>query len=237
MKNIKGIIFDYGGTIDTGGDHWSWIIYDAWQQAGVAADLPLFREAYVYAERELARTLHILPHHNFADLLRIKMNIELQWLAQNGHFPPAQVEEKATEIAEICHKSARAAADKAKPVLDNLYKKYPMALVSNFYGNVNTVLEEFDLKKYFKDVIESAVVGVRKPDPKIFTLGVEALGCKPEEALVVGDNYSKDIAPALKAGCQAIWLKGKGWTEEEDKTLYPQTITSLDQLLAFFDKA
>ena len=38
VKRIKGIIFDYGGTLDTGGDHWSEVIWDAWQKAGVAAD-------------------------------------------------------------------------------------------------------------------------------------------------------------------------------------------------------
>ncbi len=47
VSKIKGIIFDYGGTLDTGGDHWSEVIWDAWQQAGVAADKAEFREVYV----------------------------------------------------------------------------------------------------------------------------------------------------------------------------------------------
>ena len=110
-----------------------------------------------------------------------------------------------------------------------------MVLVSNFYGNVETVLKDFGIDGYFKKVIESAVVGVRKPDPKIFTLGVEALGLKPEEVLVIGDSYSKDIVPAEKAGCQAIWLKGKGWTQEEDDTLHPNIISNLDEVLGFID--
>ena len=202
VSKIKGIIFDYGGTLDTGGDHWSEVIWAAWQQAGVAADKAEFREVYVYAERELARTLHILPHHNFHDLLDIKMQIELQRLAELGHFPASQVEDMAKKVALICYDSAKASVENAKSVLEALSKKYPMVLVSNFYGNVETVLKDFGIDKYFKKVIESAVVGVRKPDPKIFTLGVEALGLKPEEVLVFGDSYSKDIVPAEKAGCQ-----------------------------------
>lgn len=55
LSKVKGLIFDYGGTLDTGGDHWSEIIWDAYRQAGVAVSKPEFREAYVYAERELAR--------------------------------------------------------------------------------------------------------------------------------------------------------------------------------------
>ena len=229
VKKIKGIIFDYGGTIDTGGDHWSEVIWAAWQQAGVKVDKEVFREVYVYAERELARTLHILPHHNFHDLLDIKMQIELQRLAELGQFPPEQVEPTANRVAEICYASAKASVERAKSVLDVLAKGYPMVLVSNFYGNVETVLKDFGIDGYFKKIIESAVVGVRKPDPKIFTLGVEALGFKPEEVLVFGDSYSKDIIPAEKAGCQVMWIKGKGWTKEEDDTFHPNIIRSLDE--------
>jgi putative hydrolase of the HAD superfamily len=237
VSKIKGVIFDYGGTLDTGGDHWSEVIWSAWQKAGVAADKAEFREVYVYAERELARTLHILPHHNFHDLLRIKMQIELQRLAEMGHFAPASVDEMAGKIADLCYASAKASVERARPVLDALSRRYPMVLVSNFYGNVETVLKDFGIDGYFKKVIESAVVGVRKPDPKIFTLGVEALGLKPEEVLVFGDSYSKDIIPAEKAGCQAIWLKGKGWTAEEDATVHPNIVKSLDEALSFIEGA
>lgn len=237
VSKIKGVIFDYGGTLDTGGDHWSEVIWNAWQKAGVAADKAEFREVYVYAERELARTLHILPHHNFHDLLNIKMKIELQRLTELGHFSPDEIDSKAAEIAQICYDSAKASVEDAKPVLEALSKKYPMVLVSNFYGNVETVLKDFGIDGYFKKVIESAVVGVRKPDPKIFMLGVEALGLKPEEVLVFGDSYSKDIVPAEKAGCQVFWLKGKGWTKEEDDTFHPNIISSLDEALDFIESA
>lgn len=237
VSKIKGIIFDYGGTLDTGGDHWSEVIWDAWQKAGVAVDKAIFREAYVYAERELARTLHILPEHNFHDLLDIKMQIELQYLAGNGHFPPAQVDDYAKRIAAICYDSAKTSVANAKPVLEALSARWPMVLVSNFYGNIATVLKDFGIDGYFRKIIESAVVGVRKPDPKIFTLGVEALGLKPDEVLVFGDSYSKDIIPAEKAGCQAIWLKGKGWTAEEDAQFHPNIVKSLGEALAFLEGA
>lgn len=231
LENIKGIIFDYGGTLDTGGDHWSHVIRAAWERAGVVADEPIFREAYVYAERELARTRHILPHHTFGDLLDIKMQLELQWLSENGHFPPAQVKEKAAEIATYCYQAARESVSRAIPVLERLSEKYPMVLVSNFYGNISTVLKDFGVDRFFQHIVESAVVGVRKPDPKIFLLGCEALEMKPADVLVVGDSYSKDILPALKAGCHAVWIKGRGWTSEEDNTRFEATITNLNELL------
>lgn len=233
FTKVKGLIFDYGGTLDTGGDHWSEIIWAAYGQAGIDVDKAEFREAYVYAERELARVKHILPEHNFHDMLLIKMQIELQWLADNGHFAPAQIDAKAVETARICYESARKSVSNAVPVLASLAEKYPIVLVSNFYGNIESVLEDFGIRKYFKKIIESAVAGVRKPDPKIFEYGVRALGLEPSETLVIGDSYRKDIIPAESIGCQVLWLKGKGWTEEEDKQLHPNIIANLDEILGF----
>lgn len=232
ISKVKGLIFDYGGTLDTGGDHWSEIIWDAYQKAGVAVDKAEFREAYVYAERELARERHILPAHDFHDMLVIKMKIELEWLASNGHMAPEDVEQKTTEIAGYCYEDARASVAASQPVLEELSKRYPIVLVSNFYGNIETVLEDFGIRSYFKAIIESAVMGIRKPDPRIFEHGVKALGLLPEETLVIGDSYRKDIVPAESIGCQAIWLKGKGWTVEEDAQLHPNIISNLDEVLS-----
>lgn len=231
IDNIKGIIFDYGGTIDSRGVHWSEVIWDGYQAAGVPVDKTTFREAYVFAERELARTRHILPHHTFADLLLIKMRIELQWLADQSHLSADAAELWAKPVADYCYDAAKNSIADARPVLDALYERYPMVLVSNFYGNVESVLEDFDLRRYFRSIIESAVVGVRKPDPQIFRLGVDALGLRPEEVLVVGDSYKKDIVPAESLGCHVAWLKGKGWTADEDAQMHPSIIASLSELL------
>ena len=231
LTGIKGIIFDYGGTIDSRGVHWSEIIWDGYRHAGIDVTKEQFRDAYVYAERELARTRHILPHHNFLDLLRIKMRIELQWLAEAGLMAPDADGSLAESVAQYCYRSARDCVEEARPVLEALYARYPMVLVSNFYGNVEAVLADFDLRRYFRAIIESAVVGVRKPDPAIFALGVEALGLPPAEVLVVGDSLRKDILPAESLGCHTAWIKGKGWTAEEDAATHPSTIKKLSDLL------
>lgn len=107
-----------------------------------------------------------------------------------------------------------------------------MVLVSNFYGNVGVVLQEFQLDRLFSHIVESAVVGIRKPDPRIFKLGVEALGMEAEDTVVVGDSFYKDITPAQKIGCQTVWFKGEGWTDEQyDESLPDAIITDLQQLL------
>ena len=219
---IKGVIFDYGGTIDSRGVHWSEIIWDGYRDASIPVDKEQFRECYVYAERELARTRHILPQHNFFDLLLIKMRIELNYLRDNNFIPDEfPIEENARKIADYCYRQAKNAIEEARPTLEFVGRRVPMVLVSNFYGNIETVLADFDLLKYFPKIIESAVVGIRKPDPRIFRLGVDALGLPPKEILVVGDSLKKDILPAESIGCRTAWLKGKGWSAEEDAATHP----------------
>ena len=230
---IKGIIFDYGGTIDSRGVHWSEVIWQGYEDAKVEVSKEEFRQSYVMAERELAKVRHILPHHNFYDLLLIKMRIELTDLVQRQVLPVSfNIEANAQHIAKYCYDAARQCIEEARPTLEALYARYPMVLVSNFYGNVESVLTDFDVRKYFGTIVESAVVGVRKPDPKIFALGVDALGLKADEVLVIGDSYRKDIVPAESLGCKVLWLKGKGWTADEDAQMHPCIISRLSDVLS-----
>ena len=227
MESIKGVIFDYGGTLDSRGVHWSEVIWDAYRAESVPIDKDTFREAYVYAERELARARHILPQDDFFVLLQKKMTLELLWLEENGHKTGQPLTQLAKALAQHCDNAARACIEEARPVLMALSARYPMVLVSNFYGNVDSVLRYYNVRHYFKGIIESAVVGVRKPNPTLFKLGVDVLELPASEVLVVGDSLKKDIIPALSLGCTAIWFKGKGWTPDEDAQTHPCTIKTL----------
>ncbi|MFI3239765.1 MAG: HAD family hydrolase [Bacteroidales bacterium] len=229
--NIKGVIFDYGGTIDSRGDHWSEIIWDGYKLNNIAITKEQFREAYVYAERELARVKHIFPEDDFYKLLLVKMHLELGCLAEKGLIEGVNVEQLAVKIATYCNQQAINSVEQARPVIEQLSKLFPLVLVSNFYGNVEAVLKAYDLRRYFQTIVESAVVGVRKPDPAIFQLGVDALSLDANEVLVIGDSYKKDIVPARSIGCQVMWLKGKGWSADEDAQIDTSIIKSLNQVL------
>ena len=127
--------------------------------------------------------------------------------------------------ADVCRHTAH-----SRKVLQQLPQ--PKVLVSNFYGNIATVLREFGLGGLFLSVVESAVVGVRKPDPRIFTLGVEALGLHPGEVVVVGDSIDKDIVPARQAGCQTVWMRGEQWTDAPvNDSAAHRVINDLSELL------
>lgn len=218
LQKVKGVIFDYGGTIDSNGMHWSEVLWDAYTDNNVPVTKSQFREAYVYAERYLAKNPVIMPDDNFLALLRKKVSIQFEYLEKEGFLTErSKTQAYILAISEQCYNFVRDLLRKETSLLESLKSRYPMVLVSNFYGNVQSVLNDFDLLKYFDDIIESAIVGVRKPDPAIFSLGVESLGLPASSIVVIGDSHPKDIVPATENGCQTIWLKGRGWDEGEDK--------------------
>jgi len=220
---IKGYIFDYGGTLDTGGHHWGKVIWHAYERQQVPVSEAQFREAYVHGERTLGKNPIIQPDFTFRQTLEKKLQLQLEFLHQEDYLSP---------LLDDLYSRTQAETRKSREVLLRLKEQYPMVLVSNFYGNIQTVLSEFGLDGVFSQIIESAVVGVRKPDPRIFSLGVEALGLKPDEVVVVGDSIDKDIVPARQAGCHTVWFRGEGWTDDPvDESIPDRIITDLRELL------
>ena len=231
---IKDYIFDYGGTLDTGGQHWGKVIWHAYEHLQVPVSETDFRDAYVHAERTLGKNPIIQPDFTFYKTLEAKIRLQLEYL-QTSYITP--LTSYILPLTSYLYEATVAETSKSREVLLSLKKQYPMVLVSNFYGNIATVLKEFKLDGIFDTIIESAVVGVRKPDPQIFTLGVEALGMQPDEVVVVGDSMDKDIIPASKAGCHTVWFKGEGWTNDPvDESPAGKVITDLTQLLVNSEK-
>lgn len=226
---IRGFIFDYGGTLDTGGQHWGKVIWHAYEHLQVPVSETDFRDAYVHAERTLGKNPIIKPDFTFYKTLETKIRLQLEYLQTSYIIPLTSY---ILPLTSYLYEATVAETSKSREVLLSLKKQYPMVLVSNFYGNIATVLKEFKLDGIFDTIIESAVVGVRKPDPQIFTLGVEALGMQPDEVVVVGDSMDKDIIPASKAGCHTVWFKGEGWTNDPvDESPAGKVITDLTQIL------
>ena len=100
------------------------------------------------------------------------------------------------------------------------------------------MLKDFGLDHLFGAIVESAVVGIRKPDPAIFRLGVDKLGFPADEIVVVGDSYDKDIVPATRIGCQTIWLKSIGWSAykgNETADIVLSDFTEIKQVFRFIE--
>jgi HAD superfamily hydrolase (TIGR01509 family) len=83
---------------------------------------------------------------------------------------------------------------------------FVVGALSNSDGGVRSLLEQAGLVDLLAFVIDSGVVGVEKPDPRIFAMGLEAAGVEAEAAWYVGDIYGIDVVGARRAGMRAILL-------------------------------
>ena len=82
-----------------------------------------------------------------------------------------------------------------------------LAVISNTEdGRLDELLDLVGLKQHFEVLIDSQVVGQRKPDPGIFHLTLSRLGLEPQEAVFIGDSYAHDALAALAVRMRAVLL-------------------------------
>ncbi len=85
-----------------------------------------------------------------------------------------------------------------------------LAVVSNWDSRLPHLLDLLDLDDLFDAVVYSHLVGVEKPDPRIFRDALDAVGGEPERALHVGDVPELDLEGARAAGIDALLVDRKG---------------------------
>jgi HAD superfamily hydrolase (TIGR01549 family) len=121
----------------------------------------------------------------------------------------------------------------AKPLLEKLSKAYKLGVIANQSRGASERLENYGLLQYIDFVLGSAQVGLHKPDPRIFRLALEKAGCKPHEAVMIGDRPDNDIYPAKLIGLRTIRIRqGTSSTQLAKSEAYEADVTvhSLDEL-------
>ena len=133
LTQVRALLLDYGGTLDTDAMHWAHVIAQGYQAVGVRVDADSFRQAYVHGERELARHRIIMPDDDFGVLLRKKMRLQADWLLAHGAWPAAVPDAytAAADIAGYCYRyaaaqTAQSAADTANTGIEALNAKFPV---------------------------------------------------------------------------------------------------------------
>lgn len=95
--------------------------------------------------------------------------------------------------------------ERTAETLEELHRRgYRLGVISNADGRVEALLEAVGLRPWFDFVLDSAVVGIEKPDPRIFRMALDRLELEPGDALYVGDIYEIDVAGARAAGMRAV---------------------------------
>jgi HAD superfamily hydrolase (TIGR01509 family) len=81
-----------------------------------------------------------------------------------------------------------------------------LLVVSNSDGTIERGLSELGLRPYFSAVVDSAIVGFEKPDPRIFEHALGRAETAASRAIHVGDLYHADVTGARAAGVHAVLL-------------------------------
>jgi HAD superfamily hydrolase (TIGR01509 family) len=139
--------------------------------------------------------------------------------------PPIEAALRAENARECLW---RVMHDDTPAVLAELRRRgYTLGVVSNADGRAAAALDACGLAAHFSAVIDSHIVGVEKPDPRIFELALAACGAAPEETLFVGDIYEIDVQGARSAGLTPVLIDPLGLYGEVDC----ERIESLRELL------
>ena len=210
-KKVKTILFDLGNTLIYFNGSWeetlekSYLsLTDALIHRGINVDRDSFPAAFKYrmsqyfAERE-STLIEQTTEHVLKSLL-VEMEV------RSARFEDVRFAlDSMYRITEACWQLE----DDTIPVLENLCQKgYQLGLVSNAADSrdVDRLIDEFQLRHYFSEILISASVGVRKPHPQIFNQVLSGLGVAPEETAMVGDTLKADVLGANQMGIQSVWI-------------------------------
>jgi putative hydrolase of the HAD superfamily len=219
---VRGILFDYGGTLDGPASHWLDRFVELYKAAGL--DLPFERtkEAF-YGADEAAYADRRAAGMSLAELMDFHVAVQLRRLGIDDS------ELQSRLAREFCQRS-RAALAESRAVLARLARRYRLGVASNFYGNVHRILADAGIAPLLTVVADSTQVGCMKPDRRLFEHALAALGTEPAATLHVGDSYERDIRAAHALGLRTAWLVPAERRPAQPDAIADLVICSLDEL-------
>lgn len=121
-----------------------------------------------------------------------------------GDVPPIVAALRAHNAEECLWRVVE--ADTAEVLAALASRGYTLGVISNADGRIEGDLGRLGLRRHFATVVDSHVVGVEKPDRRIFDLALARLGVPPAGALYVGDVFAIDVLGARGAGLTAVLM-------------------------------
>ena len=94
--------------------------------------------------------------------------------------------------------------DDVEQTMNSLLIQYDLGIIANQSVDILKILEESKINRFFKVIVISSEVKVRKPDPEIFRLAMNLANTSAEHCIMVGDRLDTDIGPANKLGMRTI---------------------------------
>ena len=127
--------------------------------------------------------------------------------------------------------------DGAVELLENLYQKYDLYIVSNGTGVVQDGrIKSSGVAKYFKDIFISERMGANKPDPVFFENCFKRIsGFNKDESVIIGDSLTSDIRGGNNVQLRTCWFNPHHLPMKEG--IYPDyEVASLAEIPALIEK-
>ncbi|MEL0652897.1 YjjG family noncanonical pyrimidine nucleotidase [Algibacter sp. TI.3.09] len=107
--------------------------------------------------------------------------------------------------------------DNTFEILDYLNENYSLHIITNGFDEVqHKKMAKSNILHYFNTVTNSEMVGVKKPNPKIFNYALDLANTKAETSIMIGDSFEADILGAKNIGMDVIFFDVNNITLNDD---------------------
>lgn len=206
MKNIKAILFDSGRVLNyptTG--HW-FITPNFWSFVDKSKFDIIDKNKISYAFRKADE--YIMSQK----LIKTKEE-ELNYFTTFykiffENLPELQLKEPQIQLIAkdlVYNPKKYTFFEDAVSVINKLYGKYKLAIVSDAWPSLLDVYDDNNLSDKFNCMVISSILGTTKPDPQMYLTALHKLNVRPDEAIFVDDSL-KNCLGAAQLGINTFLL-------------------------------
>jgi len=197
--NLKGILIDFGGTL-------AYVNPNAYNQYENMLVATLNKHGHSTCLEEVDSTLAKLYKGNTSGEFKTPRQYWTTFLRDEGIAAEQKLVRDLDAVRKHLWTKAFVLYDDVLPTLSSLREKYKLALVSNCSMGTRDAINGLNLTKFFKNLILSYEVGVRKPEEKIYLVALKAVSLKASECIFVADEIS-DLEGARNAGISSMLVR------------------------------
>lgn len=231
---LNSIFLDVGGTLIS--INFDWVCAEL-QQQGILANTEQLQRAESAARPIISATLHASGAKRSFNVSEFYLTTMIRHLPANLLPDDVRIAQIVRELLPVLYPGENSTRlwswvlPGVRQALERLKRlELQLVVVSNSDGSIEELLMQKDLRTFFDVVIDSHVVGVEKPDPKIFQIALDQANADRSCTLYVGDLYEVDVLGAQAAGLHALLLDPYSDWQYVDCERLPDLLALCDKL-------